>query len=1285
MTQTTKMNHSNYQDKTNEYDTTYQKVKAYLKEVGVLSEENLIYPEQIVDNIYCAIESDKKHLTGLGKRLAGITNFPKEEDKQSILRYLLKKKVKNFICQTVFKKESFLDFVEEYIKLKDDKQKTVVKIWQDISNKVACLKSEALKKVKEDIIFSCMPIFLFYETHPTSDGLNNEVIGSIHSVYIHAALHFLNDNDIPFNQYNDEEIIQVGTFLEYTIKKGSLPENVRYFLIPAALSYAIKNTKFSVEEILNSLELRQKAVTAFFNSVEAENEEIKEKLPINSFIKAMEGYKTRTELAKEQLACIGITDNETLLAAYKTAPTSLTSSIDSRLPNLTALFQNQNENIAEKFRKVESIFIQEAIESLSIRARDFFNFGQVSYIQFFFKERLSYLWTEIEPQIFPGPPQHPDILLLTLPEYIYSLICVEYLGEKKYFILFAEEIIKYKFYEIDATKIKSKDSYLPLLEKDTAISNEVIEKIKNSSCIVELEQPKILKTENEPATKLVEELTRIRKDSFRDHLHRAGNESTVIEKIADFVKHLIPFYDAINSLREGKRIEAAGYFALDLLMLLPLIGEAAKISTSMSKVLLSTANLSKTMMTRYLTTGSLIFAIQKTTPFFFRQGILGASNVLTKQTLIDVMKATLRSVDPGFELISYLGKYCLKNKQIFKDKTIRELNAHQDYLPVFKKAANNIKAKNNVVIPLQKKFITNERLSSAIKLAQQNKYEEIINELTSLQYIAPKVTGVQPYILAIEGTAEKELNLSNQDIRTITDDMMQGVSRLNISNTSVTELHPHLLKNITHLNISHTQITSLPKLNEGLIYLNISHTKINTLPARLPLDLKELDISNTCISELPVSCPGELRALNISYTQIDKIPISYYSILESLDYVGSKMPVKVWVSEAKEEAMIVEHYPEERELEANPGEQQSGGQRQPEAENPPSTSRQETDDTGIVEQIKRNASQFKINKFLPKQNMVRSDESTSRIKYVISQMYGFPFNNNDFHIHSYGTPKADIPADFFNLHYYFDDLYREVDNAESHVIKAKEKILNSYELRTDNNNRKVLVPKTTDLARLVNSPVRVYFSEMLRTKDILIIHEVINRFYFYVIGIEKYFNTHKSNINFVSCKHYNHHTDNTVNRGPAKKARGFTLLKDIKQNVFLMVDSIYADDVKFNRPAHVLLHEISHSVGASYDLLANPILYGIIGDAYDINEHVDEVINGLVTDNTFMQPGNNQMINEYAKVHQLPSNSITPETFLKIAKDDKMLKANIIMENAHFLPIFISDIAQGRKFDAITF
>ncbi|MCX2957023.1 MAG: hypothetical protein K7J15_04775, partial [Candidatus Regiella insecticola] len=75
---------------------------------------------------------------------------------------------------------------------------------------------------------------------------------------------------------------------------------------------------------------------------------------------------------------------------------------------------------------------------------------------------------------------------------------------------------------------------------------------------------------------------------------------------------------------------------------------------------------------------------------------------------IDVLKAAVRSVDPGIELCFIGGKYIYKQSNRLRNKILQEFNSYNDYSPIYKNLLISILSKPSVEVPLQKKFITHE-------------------------------------------------------------------------------------------------------------------------------------------------------------------------------------------------------------------------------------------------------------------------------------------------------------------------------------------------------------------------------------------------------------------------------------------------------------------------------------------------------------------------------------------------------------------------------------------------
>ncbi|WP_339057636.1 hypothetical protein [Candidatus Regiella endosymbiont of Tuberolachnus salignus] len=136
----------------------------------------------------------------------------------------------------------------------------------------------------------------------------------------------------------------------------------------------------------------------------------------------------------------------------------------------------------------------------------------------------------------------------------------------------------------------------------------------------------------------------------------------------------------------------------------------------------------------------------------------------------------------------------------------------------------------------------------------------------------------------------------------------------------------------------------------------------------------------------------------------------------------------------------------------------------------------------------------------------------------VAQCYNINVNLvNDTHFHHYGSQKK-VTDKFTNMYTHFNELYSEVEDAKQYITIVKNKILSEYREIYDDQSRVILVPKMLNVGTLQHSDVRKYFCNLLRTKDELIIHETMNRFYFYVTRIEDYFNRYSDRIVFISSQ-----------------------------------------------------------------------------------------------------------------------------------------------------------------------
>ncbi|MBT9432717.1 hypothetical protein JZM24_12355 [Candidatus Sodalis endolongispinus] len=114
---------------------------------------------------------------------------------------------------------------------------------------------------------------------------------------------------------------------------------------------------------------------------------------------------------------------------------------------------------------------------------------------------------------------------------------------------------------------------------------------------------------------------------------------------------LVPFYDCIRLLRRGESANALQPCAFDALSLIPVIGDNPAFRRRAGPGRLVRRAV-KVMACEQLLTA----ALKQGGAVFVRHGMLPAARQLTPRAFAALGIASLRSLDPGFELAGYIGR-----------------------------------------------------------------------------------------------------------------------------------------------------------------------------------------------------------------------------------------------------------------------------------------------------------------------------------------------------------------------------------------------------------------------------------------------------------------------------------------------------------------------------------------------------------------------------------------------------------------------------------------------------
>ncbi|XP_051168436.1 uncharacterized protein LOC127286158 isoform X2 [Leptopilina boulardi] len=163
----------------------------------------------------------------------------------------------------------------------------------------------------------------------------------------------------------------------------------------------------------------------------------------------------------------------------------------------------------------------------------------------------------------------------------------------------------------------------------------------------------ILQKANENSEAFVERIAEIKTTKFVKQLMEDYKNETTKEKVFNFVKILVPFYNCIENIIAKNAEDAVISCSLDVLTLMPVAGLAAKYSTKLTNSLVTRLSEKYVISTTLssATKFNSLFQIAKLITKTFSQ------EILTKSLLKDLSITFLRVIDPGFELINNLGKF----------------------------------------------------------------------------------------------------------------------------------------------------------------------------------------------------------------------------------------------------------------------------------------------------------------------------------------------------------------------------------------------------------------------------------------------------------------------------------------------------------------------------------------------------------------------------------------------------------------------------------------------------
>lgn len=162
---------------------------------------------------------------------------------------------------------------------------------------------------------------------------------------------------------------------------------------------------------------------------------------------------------------------------------------------------------------------------------------------------------------------------------------------------------------------------------------------------------------------LIDFLGNKHRDELYKQLYAAGDDKTIVEKVWDFVKHFIPFYDCVVGIIDQDVTEAVFSCTIDVVLLIPVFGQVYALNTKFA------LGMAKSMVKSGIKGG-------------LKSTIKHSKHLLpTRSELKGLLTSVIHFVDPGFDLLIGGGSFLIRHLLRLKDQLVLE----KEVLPILKK------------------------------------------------------------------------------------------------------------------------------------------------------------------------------------------------------------------------------------------------------------------------------------------------------------------------------------------------------------------------------------------------------------------------------------------------------------------------------------------------------------------------------------------------------------------------------------------------------------------------
>ncbi|XBS69622.1 hypothetical protein ABK905_25390 [Acerihabitans sp. KWT182] len=473
------------------------------------------------------------------------------------------------------------------------------------------LTQAAQRHIMNHVVFPAMPTLRFHnETLPFA-GQN---LGSIEWVYLHAGLVYAQTLKMDAHLLSKEELLQLGFSLDQMISGGLVDPHYIFIFDQAAKIYHNLHQRphrpmQTTHEIFQGVNASANALNAIF---EAGDSYLNESNPVDKLISALENYKPRPKLADD-------------------------------LERATALFTQQNDDIANKYAVVDDMLLTQVLANLDQEESDFILSAHVTRIQ----AQFSFFKLVRNQMISRHLPRHSHTIGLA-PEV--DLLAAVSRGERRIYSLLPESS-GYMFNRID----DNVQFYYALMTDSVTPRKDADYTLRIDADTADAGDAPVMKKATENLDTLIDNLTLIHKNLLSNKLYQYGFEETTGEKAQKFLLSLIPLYDCVSGIRAQSR-EAVLPCMLDALSLVPFIGKAGSLTTRVAQRGTSGAIVAlRANLGAQAVRGAIKETLRHTAADLGRLALVPAAEELNRHAMISLGLTAVRTLDPGFELLTLAG------------------------------------------------------------------------------------------------------------------------------------------------------------------------------------------------------------------------------------------------------------------------------------------------------------------------------------------------------------------------------------------------------------------------------------------------------------------------------------------------------------------------------------------------------------------------------------------------------------------------------------------------------